>query len=125
MPPLRSLKALVFAVTLSASLLAAADDKSRTARYVRIELPKKQYLVLNEVEIFSAGKNIARSAKSSQSSVNLRKGKAQGPEYAIDGNASGDYKYGGFSAHTNKDAKPWWEIDLGKEVLIDKIKIWN
>ena len=105
---------------------AAAQSKlppleRKPARYVRIELPgKKRILTLAEVEIFSGGKNIARGNIPSQSSV----GHGGRPERAIDGNKNPDYRGKG-QTHTNTQDNPWWEIDLGKEILIDHIEIWN
>jgi putative membrane-bound dehydrogenase-like protein len=93
----------------------------KPARFVRIELPgNKRTLTLNEVEIFSGKKNIAKGGKTSQSSV----GHGGVPKRAIDGNKNPDYRRGG-QTHTVTETKPWWEIDLGKDALIDHIEIWN
>ena len=90
-------------------------------RYVRIELPRRGTLTLAEVQVFSAGKNIARQGKARQSSV------ASGgtPERAIDGNTDGAYDSGS-STHTREgENKPWWEVDLGNTQSIDSIAVWN
>ncbi|MEM1084143.1 MAG: PVC-type heme-binding CxxCH protein [Verrucomicrobiota bacterium] len=96
--------------------------ESPEARFVRISLPKGGILTLAEVEIYSQGKNIAPQGKTSQSSV----GSNGVPERAIDGNKDGDYGRNG-QTHTNEGRKkdPWWEIDLGKELPIEGIQIWN
>ena len=93
----------------------------KPARFVRIELKgPKRILTLNEVEIFSGGKNIARGNKVSQSSV------ASGgtPERAIDGNKNPDFNKKG-QTHTNEEENPWWEVDFGKDVVVDHVEIWN
>lgn len=103
---------------------AAAELKTgKPARFVRIELPgNKRILTLAEVEVFSGGKNIARTGKATQSSSNGNAGAAR----AIDGNKSPDWNKGG-QTHTNNDGtkNPWWEVDLGRAVDIEKIEIVN
>jgi putative membrane-bound dehydrogenase-like protein len=100
-----------------------AAKGAQTARFVRIELPgKKRILTLAEVEIVSGGKNVARGGKATQSSVNSGGVAAR----AIDGNKSSDWGKGG-QTHTDNGGttKPWWEIDLGKDVAIEKVQVWN
>jgi putative heme-binding domain-containing protein len=91
-------------------------------RYVRIELPgDRRTLTLAEVEVLSEGRNVAREGKASQINV------AHGGEArrAIDGNKSGNYGDGG-QTHTNEATKdPWWELDLGEELPIESIVIYN
>ncbi len=96
---------------------------SKPARFVRIELPgDKRILTLAEVEVMSGGKNIARDAKASQSSTN---GSAVASR-AIDGNKDPDWSKGGQTHTDNKGTTdPWWELDLGGEVEIETIGIWN
>ena len=90
-------------------------------RFLRIELPgKDRILTLNEVEIYSNGKNIARGSKTKQSSV-AHNGI---PERAIDGNKNPDYGAGG-QTHTNNSKDPWWEVDLGKSYPVEKVEVWN
>ncbi|MEZ5975583.1 MAG: hypothetical protein R3E96_12300 [Planctomycetota bacterium] len=69
-------------------------NKVGPARFVRIDLPGRAPLTLAEVEVLSAGENIARGGTASQSSV------AWGgvAEHAIDGNT--DPSYGGGSQAT-------------------------
>jgi putative membrane-bound dehydrogenase-like protein len=96
---------------------------AKTAQFVRVQLPgKKRILTLAEVEVFSAGANIAKGGKATQSSV----GSGGVPERAIDGNTDPDWTKGG-QTHTDGkgEDKPWWELDLGKEVPIEKIEIYN
>lgn len=95
----------------------------KPARFVRIELPgEKRILTLAEVEVFSGGKNIAKSGKAAQSSTNGAAVAAR----AIDGNKDPDYAKQG-QTHTSNagERNPWWELDLGQTVDVEKIGIWN
>jgi putative heme-binding domain-containing protein len=99
-----------------------AGGKATVGRYVRIELPGKQRtLTLAEVQVFSDGANVARKGKASQSSL------AHGgvASRAIDGNTSGNFG-DGTSSHTIEGTDdPWWEVDLGAEVPVERIVVWN
>jgi putative heme-binding domain-containing protein len=91
-------------------------------RFVRVELPgRRKTLTLAEVEVYSGGRNVAREGKASQIST------AHGGDAkkAIDGNTSGKYADGG-QTHTAEDiSNPWWEVDLGAEVPVHSIIIYN
>jgi putative heme-binding domain-containing protein len=104
--------------------LAATGHEGKTVpgRYVRVELPGRQRtLTLAEVEVFSNGRNVARGGKATQK--NTAYGGAAGK--AIDGNRSGSFGDGGHT-HTQVNTRdPWWQVDLGTEVPIDSIVIWN
>jgi len=41
---------------------------------------------------------------------------------AIDGNAD---RAGPSCAHTNKDSKPWWEVDLQKIYHVSDVRVFN
>ena len=98
---------------------AASTDKDKpiVGRFVRIELPgEKRTLTLAEVEVYSAGKNIAR--KEGVADWHLPEG---GGRQAIDGITSGKYKDGGMT-HTEEDiANPWWEVDLGGGIRSNRL----
>ncbi|NNE00648.1 MAG: DUF1549 domain-containing protein, partial [Pirellulaceae bacterium] len=97
------------------------NKASNDARFVRIELPgDNRFLHVAEIEVFSGNKNIARGAKVKQSSTGFG-GQAQ---RAIDGNTDGDYNKNSVS-HTNQQANPWIEVDLGSQQRIDRVKLWN
>ncbi|MCB9952377.1 MAG: ThuA domain-containing protein [Planctomycetaceae bacterium] len=101
----------------------AAVATGKPARFVRVELPgDKRILTLAEVEVFSGGKNVARDGKAKQSSTNGGGEAAHG----IDGNKHPDWGKGG-QTHTNNSGEknPWWEVDLGNPVDIEKIGVWN
>jgi azurin len=100
---------------------APPTEAQARARYVRIELPKPGTLTLAEVEVFSAGENIARKGKARQSSTS-NNGRA---DHAIDGKTNGDFGSGTQTHSREGDEKPWWEVDLGSERVIDSVTIWN
>ncbi|HQX53021.1 MAG TPA: ThuA domain-containing protein, partial [Planctomycetaceae bacterium] len=95
----------------------------KPARFVRIELPgDKRILTLAEVEVLSAGKNVAVDGKATQSSTH---GGAIASK-AIDGNKNPDYNKQGQTHTTNSgETNPWWELDLGHAMDVEKIGIWN
>ncbi|MGB1127438.1 MAG: glycosyl hydrolase family 95 catalytic domain-containing protein, partial [Opitutales bacterium] len=91
-------------------------------RFVRIELPgNERILSLAEVEVFSEGKNIALKQKTSASSA------AYGgvPERAVDGNTDGNFANGSVTCTQEPSANPWWEVDLGRTVEVETIKLFN
>jgi len=91
------------------------------ARYVRVEIPGKQKILsLAEVQVFSAGSNIAPSGKAAQSST-AYDGLAQ---YAIDGNTDGEF-FNKSVTHTETSNNVWWELDLGSVRPIEKLLVWN
>ncbi|MDZ4687685.1 MAG: discoidin domain-containing protein, partial [Planctomycetaceae bacterium] len=101
--------------------LATTAGKGSPGRYVRIEIPGRATLTLAEVEVYSGGENVARRGRASQ------KNTAHGGDAAraIDGNKDGSFGAGG-QTHTEELAgNPHWEVDLGGEVPIDKIVIYN
>jgi putative heme-binding domain-containing protein len=96
-------------------------QKGTVGRFVRIELKGKKTLTLAEVEVFSEGRNVARGGKASQK--NTAHGGAAGR--AIDGNKSTSFGDGG-QTHTQENARdPWWELDLGQELPIESIAVYN
>jgi hypothetical protein len=93
----------------------------RVGRYVRVELPgKNKVLALAEVEIFSAGQNIAPRGLASQSST------ADGAPAARanDGTTAGDPAQASFSA-TESGENPWWEIDLQSAQRLERVVVWG
>src|SRR5205085_9230938 len=45
---------------------------------------------------------------------------------AIDGNTNGEFTEGATSTHTQEGTDdPWWEVDLGREVPVERIVVWN
>ncbi|MDE0595840.1 MAG: DUF1553 domain-containing protein, partial [Roseibacillus sp.] len=107
--------------SFSANIARSTDVRPR-AQFVRINFPgdQQRYLHLAEVQVFSAGKNIAIGGAARQSSTYIE----AVADRAIDGNTHG--LYGGNSvAHAALSANPWWEVDLKNAHPIDSIVIWN
>ncbi len=111
-------------ITLAALLAAMAVPGfgAVTARYVTVDIPKRSAtLSLAEVEVFVGDKNVAPAGKAAQSSTDYR-GEAK---RAIDGNTSD--RFGSNSVtHTDENVDtPTWELDLGQEMPIDRVVLWN
>lgn len=66
--------------------------------------------------------NLALEGTATQSSTNPNYNK--GPELAIDDDINGNYG-GGSVTVTNNEENPWWQLDLGADKTIDKIKVFN
>jgi len=94
-----------------------------TGRFVRVELPgKDRFLSLAEVEVFARdGANAARGRPATQSSTDFGGDAAR----AVDGVTDGDYRAKNSVTHTAAGADPWWEVDLGGPVTVDRIVVWN
>ncbi|MCH8830645.1 MAG: DUF1553 domain-containing protein, partial [Planctomycetes bacterium] len=97
-------------------------EKQLTARFVRIEIPGRgKLLSLAEVQVFSQGKNVARTGQAKQSSTDYN-----GPaRLAVDGNTNGDFAKAKSTTHTRTQNDPWWEVDLGKELPLERVVVWN
>ncbi len=107
----------------NAPMLVALSQgsKSTNGRFVRVELPRNGTLTLAEVQVLSEGRNVALKGKASQSTVS-NGGEAS---RAIDGRTDGSYG-SGTQTHTEEDQlNPWWEVDLGGEMPIEAVTIWN
>jgi len=88
---------------------------------VRIELDGPATLTLAEVEVFGGGENVAAGKACEQSTTNWG-GVAN---LAVDGRSDGAWA-AGTSTHTGEGKHdPWWEVDLGSDVLIDRIVVHN
>ena len=98
-----------------------ATPSKVSGRFVRIEAAKghRGFITISEVEIFSAGKNIARAGTAKQSSVY---GPNAAASKAIDGTNDGTFAS---CACTLEETDPWWEIDLGAVNSIDHILVYN
>ena len=107
---------------VSAEIGPANSQAGPVGRFVRIELPgKSKYLMLAEVQVFSNNANIAPKGTASQISTGF-----DGPaKLANDGNTDGHYFNGKSVSHTEASDNPWWEVDLGSNVPIERILLWN
>ncbi|MDG1898106.1 MAG: DUF1553 domain-containing protein [Fuerstiella sp.] len=110
-----------FVITGIKAQIVPDGDVAPKARFVRItNNGKKQILSLAEVQIFSAGTNVAPEGKATQHSTDY----AGPPELAIDGNTDGDFQKRSVT-HTDTVDDPWWEVDLGDVRSVERIAIWN
>jgi hypothetical protein len=111
-------------VVVSEFKLFASPASASVARgrFVRIEIPgAARFLSLAEVEVFSAGKNVALKGTASQSSTSFG-GEAR---LAIDGNTDGDYYKSKSVTHTEQEENPFWEVDLGGDLPVERVLVWN
>jgi len=109
-----------FVVTRVRVAVKPAEPVHR-GRYVRVELPGKiRSLALAEVQVFSAGENIAARGIASQSST-MEAGEAA---RAIDGKTEGEVAKASVSITATSD-NPWWEIDLQSMVPLERILLWG
>lgn len=102
--------------------IALSENVPNVGRFVRVEnVADGTYLHIAEVQVFSGEENAAMKGKASQVSVDY-----DGPAAkAIDGNTNGDFFGGMSTTHTKQEKNPWWEVDLGATMTIDKVVIWN
>ncbi len=108
-------------MVLNEVTLMVHDRAPRAGRFVRVELPGKgRILSLAEVQVMVGGANRAEGKTTRQSSVGYN-----GPsKLAVDGNTSGVYT-GGSVTHTATEDDPWWEVDLGETLTVDRLDVWN
>jgi hypothetical protein len=93
----------------------------RRARFVRVEFPgTNRTIPLAELQVFSAGENVALKGKASQSST--AEGAIAGR--AIDGTTDGEMEKNSISITESSD-NPWWEVDLGAMLPLDRIVMWG
>lgn len=101
--------------------LRSNSGKGTAGRYVRVEILGPATLTLAEVEVYSGGENVARQGRANQKNISVGGLASRG----IDGKKSGVYTDGG-QTHTEENTlNPFWEVDLGREVPIEKIVIYN
>ncbi len=106
-------------------VLTASARPAQTAargRFVRVELSgPARTLTLAEVEVLSGGTNVARDGTASQSSTAWDGAAARG----IDGNRSPRFGDAGQTHTVEDEPDPWWELDLGRELPIEAVVLWN
>jgi putative heme-binding domain-containing protein len=101
--------------------LAGQANRGTVGRFVRVEIPGPATLTLAEVEVYSNGENVARSGRASQKNI------AHGglPGRGNDGNKSGKYSDAGQTHTEENTGNPYWEVDLGQEIPLERIVIYN
>ncbi len=91
-------------------------------RFIRVEAPgAMRWLHIAEVEVLSGGENVARRGQATQKS-DAHDAPAR---LAIDGNTDGDFFNARSTTHTAQENDPWWEVDLGGAVAVERIVVWN
>lgn len=100
---------------------------SLVARHVRIELPgEDRTLALAEVEVIAGGKNVARGKNARQASVDEDGPAARAVDGLTDTFREEDGEKVLALAHSEPEVKdPWWEVDLGSDLPLDSVRIWN
>ncbi len=108
------------------------------ARWVRLQLQETTYLHLDEVEIYSAGSapgpvigNPGPVTGGSPGGANVALGRpartSSRSQWSTASEAGGNdgVKNGGFGFHTETEANPWWEVDLGQVTRLAEIRVYN
>lgn len=91
------------------------------ARYVRVQNVGSGFLSLAEVEALGpVPRDYVLGGAASQSST-YREAIA---ERAQDGVRNGVFDEGGVT-HTNKELRPWWQVDFGASYRLNQIRVWN
>ena len=92
-------------------------------RYVRVEhlSAAPEYLSLAEVMVFEGDQNIAPQGKATQIGTAYE----GPPEKAIDGNSDGNLNVGKSVTCSTHVPRPWWEVDLQRDVKVRQVEIWN
>lgn len=103
------------AVAANGNLIIPAPT---TGRFVRVQKVGAGFLSLAEVRVYGA--NIAEGKSAAQSSTF---GGAAASR-AVDGNTNGNFNERSVS-HTQAENQPWWQVDLGAQTNIGKIKLFN
>ncbi|WP_437187577.1 DUF1553 domain-containing protein [Planctomicrobium sp. SH668] len=102
--------------------LKRPEGKQVAGRFIRISIPEhEEYLALAEVEVLQGESNIALGKVATQSSTDFNGDAGR----AVDGNTSGNFESDQSVTHTRKELGAWWEVDLGEEQPIDRIRVWN
>ena len=106
---------------LSASRAGPTDVPSEakpvTARKLRlVRKGRNHVLQVVEVQAFSNSNNIAPNGTASQF------GAAQWAKKAIDGNTADSQNT---TAWIGRGDDPWWELDFGQDIVIERITLWN
>ena len=117
------LRAKAYAPTLALLNPAGSSPSSSKggARYVRIALPRRGTLTLAEVEVYVDGVNVAPRGKARQSTTS-NGGEAS---RAIDGKTHGIFGMNSQTHSAENENQPWWEVDLGSELPVDGVAVWN
>jgi formylglycine-generating enzyme required for sulfatase activity len=118
---MKSMQYVMGAVALL-SVLGVSAQTPVAGRFIRVEIPKeKATLSLAEVQVFSKGVNVALKHKAQQSQ-DAYGGTA---DRAVDGNTNTSWGGNSITHTPENQPNPWWEVDLGAEVPIEQLVVWN
>lgn len=107
----------------------AAASSTLTGRYVRVTAPgRDRTLTLGEVEVYRGTTNLALKGTATQSStvsggaigghapnaIDGRTNRTDGKDGSVDGTGI---------SFTSQEQDPWWELDLGSDMAIDRIVV--
>ena len=91
--------------------------RPKTGRFVRLQRKGVDGILhVAEVQVFSDGKNVAGQGKATMI------GNADAKK-AVDGNT--DASQNNTTSEAKKAKDPWWELDLGQDVPVHRITLWN
>lgn len=109
--------------------LKALGVAGLTGRYIRVFADDNliRTLHLTEIQVFDASStNVAASKTCSSSTIKDNNLTSFGPSNLTDGKVTSKSSTGAWQmAWTSDQAKPWFEIDLGQDYSIKKIKVFN
>ncbi len=94
-----------------------------TARYVRVMLQGTGYLTLAEVQVLGSTATVTNASQGKEASE-VSTGWDGVAGRAVDGNTDGSY-WNLSVAHTNWQAQPWWQVDLGTPQKLASVFLWN
>ncbi|MCX6854023.1 MAG: protein kinase [Verrucomicrobia bacterium] len=111
------------AESIPAAVASATKTKSPglKGRHIRIAMKGSGILSLAEVQVFSGADNIAYQGTATQSSEEWG-GTA---DLAIDGNTDGVFDHKSVTHTQGNQSDPRWQLDLGRELMLNEIVIWN
>ena len=94
---------------------------AENVKWVRIELPRHDWLKMAEVQVFRGDENLALAGTATQSST-AYEGYAK---LAIDGSTDPHFSSGRSISHTAFNENPWWEVELAHPSRVDRLAIWS
>jgi len=98
----------------------SAGRPAPRARFLRVEAGPTRWLSIAEAEVFAGGRNVARGRTARQSSTSHGGDAGR----AVDGDRNGVYDAGSIT-HTGNAEGEWWEVDLGAEMPVETVALWN
>lgn len=108
-----------------------ADGKK--ARFVKIKSGKDDRLTISEVQVLTKAKPVAVAVIPESQLANVALGKpatqssqlgSAAPGRAVDGNTDGNFADSSVT-HTQLGSGNWWQVDLGFEVPVNSVSVFN